>query len=342
LWVEGYVEHIEPPASPMHLFAQQILALCLQERGLPRDEWPAWIGHHPGFAAMSPKERNEILDFMLERRFLFEDGGVWSLGGQAEEEFGRRYFLDLMSAFTADALFTVKHGETELGSVHHLTFALRRDAPAVLLLSGRPWVVQSIDWPARVAYVVPTKEPGKSRWLGDGVPQGFPLCQTIARVLAAETALPEGALTKRAEKALTDARLEYQWLDPLKTTVRNNADGTLEWWTFAGAKANACLAATLRSGGVEVRRFDNFSVTFGDGSLAAVSAGIERVRSGEWPAQLPPITDEALDGLKFSACLPGPLARSVLQRRAMDPVAVEWVRRTPHVVVSVQPTGSSN
>lgn len=65
--------------------------------------------------------------------------------------------------------------------------------------------------------------------------------------------------------------------------------------------------------------------------------GIARVRSGEWPALLPPITDEALEGLKFSACLPEPLARSVVQQRAKDQVAVDWVRRTPHVVVSGQP-----
>jgi ATP-dependent Lhr-like helicase len=333
LWANGYVEHVEPPASPMHLFAQQILALCLQERGLPRDEWPAWIGRHPGFAAMTAHDREEILDFMLERSFLFEDGGIWSLGGQAEEAFGRRHFLDLVSAFTADALFKVKHGEAEIGSVHHLTFALRRDGPAVLLLGGRSWVVQNVDWPARVAYVVPTNEPGKSRWLGAGVPLGFPLCQMIARVLSAD-AMPSGGLTQRAAKFLEETRHEYQWLDPLRTAVRSKPDGTVEWSTFAGAKANACLVAALRDGGLEARRFDNFSVTFGDASVAAVSDGVARVRSGEWAVQLPAVTDEALEGLKFSVCLPAPLARSVLQQRAMDLAAVEWVKRTPHVTVS--------
>ena len=74
-------------------------------------------------------------------------------------------------------------------------------------------------------------------------------------------------------------------------------------------------------------------MTFGDGSMAVVSDGIGRVRSGEWPALLPPITDEAIEGLKFSACLPDALARSVLQQRAKDQAAVDWVRGTPHVVV---------
>ena len=167
LWLDGFVERIEPPPSPLHLFAQQILALCLQERGLPRDEWPHWIGRHPAFRAITDAERDEILGFMLSQRFLFEDGGLWSLGGQAEEEFGRRHFLELVSAFTGEELFAVKHGEAELGRVHQLTFALRREGPVILLLGGRPWLVQAVDWEARTAYVVPTQEPGLSRWLGE-------------------------------------------------------------------------------------------------------------------------------------------------------------------------------
>ena len=333
LWSDGYVENIEPPAAPMHLFAQQILALCLQERGLPRDEWQRWIGGQTGFAAMSENERHDVIDFMFARRFLFEDGGVWSLGTQAEMEFGRRHFLELVSAFTSEELFTVQHGESELGRVHHLTFALRRDGPAILLLGGRPWLVQNLDWEARVAYVIPTKEPGQSRWLGEGAPLGFELCQMIARVLAGEVTPADGSLSKRGQKVLDEVRRDFQWLESGKTLLKHRLDGSGEWWTFAGAKANACLAETLRHGGVDVRRFDNFSISLIDSSLAAIGTGVERIRAGNWPVLLPPVTDEALEGLKFSECLPEQLARSVLQQRSADRRGVEWVRQVPAVVV---------
>jgi hypothetical protein len=46
---------------------------------------------------------------------------------------------------------------------------------------------------------------------------------------------------------------------------------------------------------------------------------------------LPAVTDEALEGLKFSVCLPEDLARTVLQRRAHDGEALEWVRDVPTV-----------
>ncbi len=44
LWSRGYVEPIEPPSNPYHLFAQQILALSLQTGGLGRHEWRDWLG----------------------------------------------------------------------------------------------------------------------------------------------------------------------------------------------------------------------------------------------------------------------------------------------------------
>lgn len=329
LWADGFVEHIESPAAPMHLFAQQILALCLQERGLPKDEWSAWIGGHPGFAAMSPEHREEILQFMLSRRFLFEDGGVWSPGGEAEMAFGRRHFLELVSAFTGEELFTVKHGDVDLGRVHHMTFALRKDGPAILLLGGRPWLVQTLDWDARVAYVTPTKEPGQSRWLGEGAPLSFELCQMIARVLAADIDVPLAALSKRAQTALDDTRQDFRWLEPGKTMLKHRTDGSSEWWTFAGAKANASLAETLRAGGLDVKRYDNFSVTLNESSLAMVASGVERIRSGEWPPMAPEVSDDALEGLKFSVCLPDGLARLVVQQRSTDAAAVARTCRAP-------------
>jgi ATP-dependent Lhr-like helicase len=334
LWVEGFVEHVTPPPAPMHLFAQQLMALCLQERGLPRDEWRRWIGNHPGFSALADEERQAIVRFMLEKQFLFEDGGVWSLGMQSEKDFGRRHFLELVSAFTGEELFAVKHGEMELGRVHYLTFAIRRDGPAVLLLGGRAWLVQTVDWEAKTAYVVPTQEPGLSRWLGEGRAIGFDLCQRIARVLAGEIDADAAGLSKRGRTALKEVRETFTWLQPGVTSIRNRTDGSVDWWTFAGARANASLAETLRHHGLKVRRHDNFSITVDELSLARVSDAATRITQGAWALQLPPITDTALEGLKFSSCLPLHLAQVVLQRRADDRVAFEHLRGMRSVALS--------
>ena len=43
-WSRGYVEPVTPPPWPLHLVAQQLLALTLQESGVGRQLWTEWLG----------------------------------------------------------------------------------------------------------------------------------------------------------------------------------------------------------------------------------------------------------------------------------------------------------
>ena len=162
---------------------------------------------------------------------------------------------------------------------------------------------------------------------------GYELCQMIARVLGGVIE-PGSALSRRGRNSLEQVRQDFAWLEPGKTALRHRLDGTLEWWTFAGAIANGCLAETLRHGGLGVQRFDNFSVTFSESSLSTVSSEVDRIRSGEAIVLLPPVSDNALEGLKFSVCLPDALGRAVVQRRSIDSESVEQVRRAPVVGIA--------
>jgi ATP-dependent Lhr-like helicase len=111
----------------------------------------------------------------------------------------------------------------------------------------------------------------------------------------------------------------------------------VDWWTFAGARANASLAASLGAAGIRVARHDNFSITTAGEAAAAVHGAIAQLRSGELPVHLPAISDDALEGLKFSVCLPDQLARTVLEQRAHDEEAVRWVKQAPTRLVSEGP-----
>jgi hypothetical protein len=53
LWAAGYVEPAAPPPLPLHILAQQVMALALQEHGLIRGAWRAWVGAVPEFASPS-------------------------------------------------------------------------------------------------------------------------------------------------------------------------------------------------------------------------------------------------------------------------------------------------
>ncbi len=64
---------------------------------------------------------------MSATRMLHSDGGVLGLGAQAEREFGRRHFGDLVVSFSSPMLLSVMFGRTELGAVHPLALAPPRD-----------------------------------------------------------------------------------------------------------------------------------------------------------------------------------------------------------------------
>ena len=49
LWAAGFVEPAVPPPEPLHILAQQLLALALQERGIGRAEWLDWVRAVPAF-----------------------------------------------------------------------------------------------------------------------------------------------------------------------------------------------------------------------------------------------------------------------------------------------------
>jgi ATP-dependent Lhr-like helicase len=332
LWSEGYVEPIEPPPEPYHIFAQQVMALCLQERGLGRRDWPAWLRGVAAFSAMPAERARAVLDWMLAEKILSEDEGLLWLGQKGEEEFGRKNFLELFSVFTSPPLFVVRHGRQELGFVDQTTFLSRRDGPRVLLLGGRSWRVTHLDWARRVAHVEATEETGRSRWRGSGPMLGFRLCQAMRRLLAGEEDSPRWS--RRAHSRIASLREEHSWIHAEATSLLSWTSGEMEWWTFAGTRANASLASELLQlcGG----RVDHDALAISiecAGDVVTVENAVRELGLRD-PSSMTPFVDAAaMGGLKFSACLPMDLATLTLASRLRDTSAVSAVlaQRVRHV-----------
>jgi ATP-dependent Lhr-like helicase len=309
------------------------MALCLQERGVGRRDWPGWLGGVPAFAAMPDDRAREVVGWMLSEGVLSEDEGTLWLGRRGEEELGRRNFLELFSVFTSPPLFTVRHGRLELGFVDETTFLGKREGPRVLLLGGRAWRVTHLDWGRRIANVDATEEVGRSRWRGGGPTLGFRHCQAMRAVLAGEEVSPRWS--RRAEARLAEVRREHAFVHPEGPTVLSRLPGEYEWWTFAGTRANAALAgglAGLCGGRVE---HDALAVTLeGAEGLSEVTAAVRELGSREPSSMTPRVAEEALDGLKFSACLPRDVGLAVLEARVRDVAAVREVLNQPLRVVT--------
>ena len=327
LWLDGYVEPVVPPPEPFHIFAQQLLALVLQEGRIGRHTWRDWLGEMPAFSALARTHLDEIIEFMLSREMLCEDRGMLSMGIEGERAFGRRNFMDLMSVFISEPLFSVRHGRTELGLVHPLSFLVRRDGPVVLLLAGRSWEVTHVEWDRRIAYVKATAEKGRSRWIGQGIPLRFDLCRAIRRIL--EEGALEIRLSRRARTKLDEIRDRFSWVASAGTVVVRDATGASCWWTFAGLRANTTLGELIRALRSPTAREDNLSIRLLDG------VGAEELRRRldaievETMEEAFPVSDEAVDSLKFSACLPGELAVRTLRERGLDHASVRTCLQEP-------------
>ena len=327
----GFVEPIVPPPLPFHILAQQIMALSLQEVGIGRHRWREWVGAMPGFATMEEADVEQIVSYMLDEAILFEDGGVLSLGLVGEDQFGWRNFMELFSVFTSPPLFKVMHGRSEIGEVHRASFEVKQNQIPILQLGGRDWVVKHIDWDARIAYVEPSDSHGRSRWPGDARALRIELCHAIRDVLAGDPV--PAKVSQRAEAELADIREEFAWVERGTTAVVRTAAGSA-WWTFAGLLANASIRAELGHVARQDGRLQNLEIALeARPSPIDIEQRIATLRDAL--RATPSVSEEAIEGLKFSRCLPLPTAVKLLSARLSDHTGFESAVSEPVRFVTV-------
>lgn len=242
LWRGGFVEPIQPSRAAYHLLAHQLLSLAVQEEGVPVSDWWAWVGAATPFGEIGAEDRRAIVDHMLTTKILASEGGRLALGPEGERRYGRRHFFELYAVFRSPPTITVVAGNTELGSVDPLLLMAREARPRILSLAGRSWRVTHVDWDRARCIVEPTNEAGRSAWLGEPRVLSKALAEAMRAVLLEDTEDP--AWTQRARRAMAGVRAQHAFLrDGGK--VHEQADGSIEWWTFAGGRANHLLAAAL-------------------------------------------------------------------------------------------------
>lgn len=322
LWATGFVEPIIPPPKPWHLLGQQVLALALQEHGIPVDRIPDWLQGMAGFAPAFPGLLNDLMAFWVENAIVHVDQGRASIGQTGVERYGHRHFMDLLSAFTTPALFSVRYGKQELGEVHHASFQSAKGRPPVLLLGGRSWTVTAIDWPARVAWVEPSHDEGRSRWGGTSRALHAQMCRSIRAVLAHRDM--DSYLSNRGKTLMAELVEEFSWVRADETALVRDGRGGSEWWTFAGALANRTIATGLTQLGLEVQRADNVTIRLGETPHEQLVTAIGDLRDKEL---CPPVTAEALKEFKFADFLPKETATSVLTRRYADAASANQALR---------------
>ncbi|MFJ9107174.1 DEAD/DEAH box helicase [Streptomyces sp. NPDC102283] len=314
-WSRGWVEPVVPPPEPRHIVAQQLLALCLQEGNVGSNLWQEWWnGLGPFGVSAEP-----IVRHLIAEGYLDQDGGLLFIGPEAERRFGHRHFMDLTAVFTAPPQFTVLQGRVEIGRTDPSLLTEQVAGPRRLLLAGRNWQVTYIDWRRKRCFVEPVDGGGKAKWSGAGFGQGasFRVTRAVRDVLLGTD--PPVNLTRRAQGCLEEAREHFmERVHPGGTLIgreHGKAD-QLRWWTWAGHRANATLAATLGGIAVPGQRISDHWVRL-RGDLTPADWRLARLDVMERLA-LPDVDVKAVRGLKFGDALPERLAEATLSIRLAD------------------------
>jgi ATP-dependent Lhr-like helicase len=120
-------------------------------------------------------------------------------------------------------------------------------------------------------------------------------------------------------------------LPPFHPLARSGKVGA----TLAGTRANATLAGELfRPCGGRVDH-DALAITVeGAESVAAVEQAVRPLTEADASGLLPQVEEAALEGLKFSECLPTELALATLASRLRDEPAVRAILSQPARVIN--------
>jgi ATP-dependent Lhr-like helicase len=316
LWADGWVEPVVPPPEPLHLFAQQVMALILQERGLEANGWGPWIGRV--FAGLDSRRTGAVLAYMLETSILAADGGILGMGSRGEAEIGRRNFMDLMAAFTTPLLLSVRFGPMEIGQVDPTSLQKGEGAATTLLLAGRNWQVTGVDWPRRQVTVEPSAENGRSRWMGGARSLGFSLCRAMEKVLVDGTV--PARLSRRGEACLVSLCEAFAFCDGQSLPLVHDGREHMRWWTFAGGRANAMLAHILAASGITSQGHDDLGLRT---KLADKNMIDDALANGQSATISIASNVNLAQELKFYQCMPTDLALTVLSERLSDRTGLE-------------------
>ena len=190
-------------------------------------------------------------------------------------------------------------------------------------------MVIHLDWSHRIAYVQPTDMQGKSRWLGSGQALSFEMSQAIRRVLYSKQ--EHDQWSHRARTEIADIREEFDWVGESNTAaITSSSAQRTTWWTFGGMRANSELAERLRVVTDLQVTCDNLSIRLEPlASYDIFRSAREEITKVQLSNGSNPQLEAAIDGLKFSDCLPSNLATAILRSRLEDSAAVNSLLSEP-------------
>lgn len=332
---EGWVESVPVLGRCWPVLVHQLLAMTLQFGAVSAERCWEQLQRAPDFANISRNEFDTVIAHMLREDFLFEGGGLLSMGQRAERVFGRKNFQELYAVFSSPVLYRVQtQSGRDLGSLEQDFVDRLVEGMSSFLLSGRAWTALRVNHADRVVVVRDAPRGMKPSW-GGFVPQmlGFTLCQRMKKILTETTDYPY--VNAKARQAIEERRGELRELLRRTGPALQLDEGQTRWWTFAGGRINHTMKMGLEIAEGWKVVADNFVVRIeGDGvTHETVREAIRKMSAPQW-WRSPEMQQAILARLpgyrlsKFQDCLPERFALEMVAGYLLDvDGVVGWLRR---------------
>jgi ATP-dependent Lhr-like helicase len=190
---EKWLEPLSAPRYPLTLLYQQTLASLRTE--LTRRQLQERVLSLPAFGQITPADFQQFIDHLvLLDHLTWTEQGKLILGQQgAKIAQGFSFY----AVFSDDVTYTVKWGDTEIGTV-----AIAPPVGGCFALAGRTWQVQQSD--RYTLWVEPTVQADTLVWQGSGSPIHTKILQKMRQILLSQQSFPY--LKPPAQKRLRIAR----------------------------------------------------------------------------------------------------------------------------------------
>jgi ATP-dependent Lhr-like helicase len=332
---KGWVESIRVTNRAWPVMVHQLLALTLQFGAISPERCWEQLSAVPDFSGITPDEFHTLIAHMLREGYLFEAGGLLSMGDKAERVFGRKNFMELYAVFSSPVLYKVKtKAGYVIGSLEQAFVDKLVEQMSSFLLGGRAWTVGHINHSDRTIQVEPAPRGKKPTW-GGFVPQllGYEICQQIAAILQGDSPLPYIDEHTQAALDATRDELGAQLRKAEGHHIQYEPDRAL-WWTFAGGQINHTLKYGLQYGHDWKIVADNFRLKIEGNSVgpATIGLALEKMQTREFWDD-PSVQGFILSELpeyrlsKFQQALPDLFALEMVRNYLLDiPAAVVYLQ----------------
>lgn len=238
-WVEGvYVSKIS-----YDLLFHQIITMALAEFGIDKNKIFEILSNVYSFSGIEKREYEELLEYMMNEKYIQIDRNKVYLDTKTEESFGRQNFMTLYSAFETNKEFTVKYRNRTIGTLERW-FVNALGDNFQFILAGKYWQTDKIDYDKSIIHVIEAKTALPPRWIGGEGFYSYQLSQEILKVVSTDEEYT--FLNDYEKKILNDIRYEEKsfGLKVGKMIIEEIKDG-YHFYTYAGNKVNYTLATVL-------------------------------------------------------------------------------------------------